>query len=108
MSTLLVLCRFVHFAAVLLLFGAWVFRPLLLGREPVAALDRRLTRLGRWLAWTALATGICWLLLITASMAGSGAAALDPATLRLVLGKTFSARYGAGICCSMARCWFCC
>ncbi|WDH25407.1 copper homeostasis membrane protein CopD [Pseudomonas chlororaphis] len=89
MSTLLVLCRFVHFAAVLLLFGAWVFRPLLLGREPVAALDRRLTRLGRWLAWTALATGICWLLLITASMAGSGAAALDPATLRLVLGKTF-------------------
>lgn len=89
MSTLLVLCRFVHFAAVLLLFGAWVFRPLLLGREPVAALDRRLTQLGRGLAWTALATGICWLLLITASMAGNGAAALDPATLRLVLGKTF-------------------
>ncbi|AZD21720.1 Copper resistance protein D [Pseudomonas chlororaphis subsp. aurantiaca] len=89
MSTLLVLCRFVHFAAVLLLFGAWVFRPLLLGREPVAALDRRLTRLGRWLAGIALATGICWLLLITASMAGNGAAALDPATLRLVLGKTF-------------------
>ncbi|PMY29158.1 copper resistance protein CopD [Pseudomonas sp. GW456-L14] len=89
MSTLLVLCRFVHFAAVLLLFGAWVFRPLLLGREPVAALDRRLTRLGRWLAGIALATGICWLLLITASMAGSGAAALDPATLQLVLGNTF-------------------
>ncbi|AZE35507.1 Copper resistance protein CopD [Pseudomonas chlororaphis subsp. aureofaciens] len=89
MSTLLVLCRFVHFAAVLLLFGAWVFRPLLLGREPFAALDRNLTRLGRWLAGIALATGVCWLLLITASMAGSGAAALDPATLRRVLGKTF-------------------
>jgi len=89
MSTLLVLCRFVHFAAVLLLFGAWVFRPLLLGREPFAALDRNLTRLGRWLAGIALATGVCWLLLITASMAGSGAAALDPATLQLVLGKTF-------------------
>ncbi|WDG78716.1 copper homeostasis membrane protein CopD [Pseudomonas chlororaphis] len=89
MSTLLVLCRFVHFAAVLLLFGAWVFRPLLLGREPFAALDRSLTRLGRWLAGIALATGVCWLLLITASMAGSGAAALDPATLRLVLGNTF-------------------
>ncbi|AZD35274.1 Copper resistance protein CopD [Pseudomonas chlororaphis subsp. aurantiaca] len=88
MSTLLVLCRFVHFAAVLLLFGAWVFRPLLLGREPFAALDRNLTRLGRWLAGIALATGVCWLLLITASMAGSGAAALDPATLQLVLGKT--------------------
>ncbi|UCR85324.1 copper homeostasis membrane protein CopD [Pseudomonas chlororaphis] len=89
MSTLLVLCRFVHFAAVLLLFGAWVFRPLLLGREPYAALDRSLTRLGLWLAGIALATGVCWLLLITASMAGSGAAALDPATLRLVLGNTF-------------------
>jgi putative copper resistance protein D len=89
MSTLLVLCRFVHFAAVLLLFGAWVFMPLLLGREPFATLDRSLTRLGRWLAGIALATGVCWLLLITASMAGSGAAALDPATLQLVLGKTF-------------------
>ncbi|MGY4816624.1 copper homeostasis membrane protein CopD [Pseudomonas chlororaphis subsp. piscium] len=89
MSTLLVLCRFVHFAAVLLLFGAWGFRPLLLGREPFAVLDRNLTRLGRWLAGIALATGACWLLLITASMAGSGAAALDPATLRLVLGNTF-------------------
>ncbi|AZC50099.1 copper homeostasis membrane protein CopD [Pseudomonas chlororaphis] len=92
MSTLLVLCRFVHFAAVLLLFGAWVFRPLLLGREPYAALDRNLTRLGRWLAGIALATGVCWLLLITASMAGSGAAALDPVTLQLVLGNTFFGR----------------
>lgn len=108
MSTLLVLCRFVHFAAVLLLFGAWVFRPLLLGREPFAALDRNLTRLGRWLAGIALATGVCWLLLITASMAGSGAAALDPVTLRLVLGNTFLARCGPGICCSMARWWCCC
>lgn len=61
----------------------------MLGREPFAALDRSLTRLGRWLAGIALATGVCWLLLITASMAGSGAAALDPATLRLVLGNTF-------------------
>ncbi|MGE7957770.1 copper homeostasis membrane protein CopD [Pseudomonas sp. NPDC089530] len=89
MSTLLVLCRFVHFAALLLLFGAWVFRPLLLGRAPLAGLDRRLLRLGRWLVWTALASGVCWLLLITASMAGSSAAALDPSTLRLVLGNTF-------------------
>ncbi|AZC36859.1 copper homeostasis membrane protein CopD [Pseudomonas chlororaphis] len=92
MSTLLVLCRFVHFAAVLLLFGVWVFSPLLLGREPCAAVDRNLTRLGRWLTGIALATGVCWLLLITASMAGSGAAALDPATLQLVLGNTFFGR----------------
>ncbi|AJO78054.1 copper homeostasis membrane protein CopD [Pseudomonas sp. MRSN 12121] len=89
MSTLLVLCRFVHFAAVLLLFGAWGFRPLLLGRTPCAAVDRNLARLGRWLAAIALASGASWLLLITASMAGSGSAALDPTTLRLVLGKTF-------------------
>lgn len=89
MSTLLVLCRFVHFAAVLLLFGTWGFRPLLLGRTPCTAVDRNLARLGRWLAAIALASGASWLLLITASMAGSGSAALDPATLRLVLGKTF-------------------
>ncbi|OLF54616.1 copper homeostasis membrane protein CopD [Pseudomonas chlororaphis] len=96
MSTLLVLCRFVHFSVVLLLFGAWVFRPLLLGREAVAAVDCPLARLSRWLAWIALASGVGWLLLITASMAGSWTSALDPATVQLVLGKTFFGRVWSG------------
>ena len=87
MTSAMVLCRFLHFTVVLMLFGAWVFKPLLLGRE--TALDRPLARVSRWLAGVALLSGIGWLLLITASMAGSWAAAFDPPTLGLVLGKTF-------------------
>ncbi|VVP47801.1 Inner membrane protein YebZ [Pseudomonas fluorescens] len=87
MISAMVLCRFLHFTVVLMLFGAWVFMPLLLGRETM--LDWRLARGSRWLAVVALVSGVGWLLLITASMAGSWAAAFDPSTLGLVLGKTF-------------------
>ena len=83
----MVLCRFLHFTVVLMLFGTWVFRPLLLGRE--TALDQPLARIGHWLAAVALASGIGWLLLVTASMAGSWDAAFEPSTLRLVLSRTF-------------------
>ena len=89
MATLLVLCRFVHFIVVLLMFGACAFRPWLLGAEPQSVLDRQLERITRSLAWLGLLSGVAWLLLITASMAGSWDAALQPATLQLVLGKTF-------------------
>jgi putative copper resistance protein D len=88
MSEALVLCRFLHFTVVLMLFGAWLFRPLLLKGEALE-LDRHLTRLARWLAAVALVSGIAWALLITASMAGSAAAAFNPDTIALVLGNTF-------------------
>jgi putative copper resistance protein D len=87
MASALVLCRFLHFTVVLMLFGAWVYKPRLLGRD--TTLDRKLTRISRWLAALALVSGVCWLLLITASMAGAWDAALEPSTLRLVLGSTF-------------------
>ncbi|MGL6246638.1 copper homeostasis membrane protein CopD [Pseudomonas sp.] len=87
MTSAMVLCRFLHFAVVLMLFGASVFRPLLLGRD--MALDQPLARVTRLLAAVALVTGVCWLLLITASMAGAWDAAFDPSTLGLVLGNTF-------------------
>jgi putative copper resistance protein D len=88
MSEALVLCRFVHFIVVLMLFGAWLFRPLLL-KDEALQVDRHLARLTRWLAAVALVSGIAWALLITASMAGSAAAAFDPDTVALVLGNTF-------------------
>ncbi|MFZ3280467.1 copper homeostasis membrane protein CopD [Pseudomonas sp.] len=88
MSEALVLCRFVHFIVVLMLFGAWLFRPLLL-KDEAPQVDRRLARLARGLAAVALVSGIAWALLITASMAGSTAAAFDPETIALVLGSTF-------------------
>ncbi|MCP1495638.1 putative copper resistance protein D [Pseudomonas migulae] len=87
MTSAMVLCRFLHFTVVLMLFGAWVFRPLLLGRETL--LDATLLRVSRWLGAVALISGIGWLLLITASMAGAWEAAIDPSTLSLVLGNTF-------------------
>jgi putative copper resistance protein D len=87
MTNAMVLCRFLHFTVVLMLFGAWIFKPLLLRRE--TALDRPLARISRWLAGVALLSGVGWLLLITASMAGSWTAAFDPSTLELVLDKTF-------------------
>ncbi|WP_223488651.1 copper homeostasis membrane protein CopD [Pseudomonas sp. A-RE-19] len=88
MTDALVLCRFLHFTVVLMLFGAWVFRPLLLGRE-TAWLDPSLARVTGGLTAIALIGGVGWLLLITASMAGSADAAFDSATLRLVLSTTF-------------------
>ncbi|MBK5354430.1 copper homeostasis membrane protein CopD [Pseudomonas sp. TH41] len=87
MTSAMVLCRFLHFTVVLMLFGACLFRPLLLGRE--AVLDQPLARVTRWLASVALVSGVCWLLLITASMAGTWSAAFEPSTLGLVLDKTF-------------------
>ena len=89
MATLLVLCRFLHFIVVLLMFGACVFRPWLLGAHVQPVLDRQLLRITRALAWVGLLSGVTWLLLITASMAGRWDAALQPATVQLVLGKTF-------------------
>ncbi|MHC8314121.1 copper homeostasis membrane protein CopD [Pseudomonas sp. LB3P31] len=88
MTSAMVLCRFLHFTVVLMLVGAWVFRPLLLGRD-ATTLDQPLTRLSRWLAAVALVSGVCWLLLITASMAGDWQAAFDLPTLQLVLRNTF-------------------
>ena len=88
MTSAMVLCRFLHFTVVLMLVGAWVFRPLLLGRA-ATTLDQPLARTSRWLAALALVSGVCWLLLITASMAGDWAAAFDGPTLRLVMGNTF-------------------
>jgi copper resistance protein D len=88
MTSAMVLCRFLHFTVVLMLVGAWVFRPLRLGRH-ATTLDQPLTRLSRWLAAVAMVSGVCWLLLITASMAGDWAAALDWPTLQRVMGNTF-------------------
>ncbi|WP_433765803.1 copper homeostasis membrane protein CopD [Pseudomonas putida] len=87
MTDAMVLCRFLHFTMVLMLFGAWVFKPLLLGRDTTR--DEPLARIGRWLAAGALLSGVGWLLLVTASMAGAWSAAFEPSTLSLVLGRTF-------------------
>lgn len=92
----MVVCRFVHFCAVLLIFGISAFRPLLLAALPSLEIDRRLHRFCRALAWLALASGLAWLLLTTHSMAGSWSETLDLDTLWLVLGSTFFGQVWAG------------
>jgi putative copper resistance protein D len=87
MTSAMVLCRFLHFTVVLMLFGAWVFKPLLLQGD--TTLDRPLARISGGLVVVALGSGVGWLLLVTASMAGTGAAAFDTSTLHLVLERTF-------------------
>ncbi|WP_338586416.1 copper homeostasis membrane protein CopD [Pseudomonas sp. MAG733B] len=90
MTNAMVLCRFLHFTVVLMLFGAWVFKPLLLRSE--TTLDQSLARVCRWLATLALLSGIGWLLLVTASMAGTWQAAFESSTLQRVLTHTFFGR----------------
>ena len=87
MFSAMVVCRFVHFSAVLLLFGGWVFRPLLPGT--LSGPRQQVQGAYRGLAWLALFSSLAWLLLTTFSMAGSWADMLDLATLKLVLGSTF-------------------
>lgn len=95
MHEALILCRFVHFGAVLLLFGMRVFE-LLFNIQRVSTknspLAQRLDRINLALAIVALASAVAWLMLTAGSMAGDWREALDPDTLALVLSSTFFGR----------------
>lgn len=93
MQDALIFCRFVHFSAVLVLFGLCFSRhgifAKLLNRSADSLLERRLGCAMGWLAGLAMLSGIAWLLLTGASMGGSWQDGFDPQTLLLVLGNTF-------------------
>lgn len=92
----LILCRFLHFGAVSLLFGCSVFRHVLFrsrlpGFEVSPArvrLDRALNRL----VVLALLSAVGWLMLTAASMTGDWQDAFSLNTHRLVLSHTFFGR----------------
>jgi putative copper resistance protein D len=91
----LILCRFVHFGAALLLFGIRVFG--LLFNMQRASIENspsalRLDRINLTLALVALVSAVAWLMLTAGSMAGDWRDALDPDTLALVLSSTFFGR----------------
>lgn len=100
MQNALILCRFVHFAAVLLLFGACLFRTCLfrslLGNSDQSVLDAKLCSISRGLVPLALVSAILLLMLTAASMADSWRDGLDPSTLALVLKHTFFGQVWAG------------
>jgi len=93
MQTALILCRFLHFSVVLVLFGTCLFRGLVfkpwLGVTNGSPLDATLKTLTRWLSGLALISALAWLVLTAASMAGDWQDGVDPSTLMLVLGNTF-------------------
>jgi putative copper resistance protein D len=89
----LILCRFVHFGAVLLLFGIGLFRRLLFTSSlhvfEHSALSLRTDRAEIWLAGVGLVSALAWLMLTAGSMASDWHDAFDPSTVSLVLGNTF-------------------
>jgi len=89
----LILCRFIHFGAVLLLFGVSAFRHLLFTRhlQPFEASPAapRLSRLTGWLAAIALTSAVAWLMLTAAYLSSDWSSAIDPSTVGLVLGNTW-------------------
>ncbi len=89
----LILCRFVHFGAVLLLFGVGLFRNVLF-TSFLQAFEASPARLGldraqAWLSAGALLSAVIWLMLTAANMAGDWHDAADPQTISLVLTHTF-------------------
>jgi copper resistance protein D len=89
----LILCRFVHFGAVLLLFGIGLFRHALFSAAlpafEASPASRRIDRASNVLAVVALLSAVCWLMLTAANMTDNWRDALDMPTLALVLTHTF-------------------
>jgi putative copper resistance protein D len=88
----LILCRFVHFGAVLLLFGVGLFRCVLFASylsSFEAGAARRLDRAMAGLAFLALLSAVAWLILTAANMADDWQDAVSVQTIGSVLGHTF-------------------
>jgi putative copper resistance protein D len=87
--TALVVFRFLHYFAVLSLFGISLFRPLLLkGAPQLPALRRRMDPVLCLVALLAFLSAVGWLFAVSGEMAGDWRAGLQPATLRTVLAST--------------------
>lgn len=99
MDEALVCCRFVHFAAVLTVFGGAAFRVYGLGNigcaAALAVYDAWFARLAMAGSIVALLSGVGVLMATAAGMAGSAAAAVDPRLVWQVLRETaFGAAWG--------------
>ncbi|TDV72843.1 copper homeostasis membrane protein CopD [Pseudomonas sp. LP_7_YM] len=93
MQEALILCRFVHFGAVLLLFGSGLFRHVLFSSAlqsfEASPARRRLDQMLVGLTILALLSAVGWLMLTAANMSDDWHGAADPSTLARVLGQTF-------------------
>lgn len=89
----LILCRFVHFGTVLLLFGSGLFRHVLFRSALQNFEDSparcRLDQMLVGLTALALLSAVGWLMLTAANMSSDWHGAIDPSTLARVLSHTF-------------------
>jgi putative copper resistance protein D len=85
METALIICRCLHFTALMLLAGGTVLFPMLLGKRAVPGFWRPL-RIG--LAIVVALTAVAWLDLLAVVLAGDWGAAVDPAVVGSVLFDT--------------------
>jgi putative copper resistance protein D len=88
LAATLIVSRFLHFAAAMLLFGAAGFCGLLAPREIGRKLASRLHAAEGVLAWLVLVTAIAWLCCETGQIANGWADAANPATIWKVLTAT--------------------
>ncbi|MGN6102131.1 MAG: hypothetical protein ACTHOR_13375, partial [Devosia sp.] len=88
LADVLIACRFVHFAAALLLVGTGTFGLWLIPENLRRATGPSLWRLLRVAAVLAILTTLLWLLLEAAELGDGWPSAIDPATLGAVLSMT--------------------
>jgi copper resistance protein D len=84
----LVVCRFAHFMAAMLTFGASAYLWLYAAKRIARALSPPVRRLALASSVVALVTAILWLALESASMADDWSAAFDPGAIGAVLTDT--------------------
>jgi len=104
-AEVLIISRFLHFAAVIVVFGGGAFRLYGLGVDPTPASASALVTFDGWFwrvatvaAIVALLSALSLLLGVTANMAGSAAAALDAGTISKVL---YGTSFGRVWCCHL-------
>jgi putative copper resistance protein D len=86
--TTLVICRFVHFAAMMLLFGALAVRSVLTFDRSTLSIDGWFWTLLRITALAAALTAILWLLLVSVEFTDTWATVVDPSIIKSVLVDT--------------------
>jgi copper resistance protein D len=88
MDKALVLCRFLQFAAAMLLFGVSIFQSTLAPEALARALDRPLRRVAAAAILVVMVTTMAWLSLAAGEMGDGWADAWNPETLSAVLSDT--------------------
>lgn len=92
MESLVAGCRFVHFAAVFILFGSIAFRTLIAAGQVRALVAPRLAEWQRIAIWIAAISAVLWLLLAVAEAGDGLASAADPAMIGSFLTDTYFGR----------------